>query len=393
MTDIVILDGARTPFGKYCGSLKDINAVDLGVVAADAAIKRSGLMPDQIDNVVLGHVLQTCRDSHLISRHVGIKAKIPFNASALTINRICGSGLEAVLTAARFLITGESNIALAGGAENMSQAPFLIRGARTGIPFGRGELEDSLWHGLRDGHIDMSMGHTAEKLARIYKISREEQDEFALRSHKAAAEASQKGWLMEEIIPVEVGGKNKRLFDSDEIIRADANMAALSKLPPAFYPDGSVTAGNASAITDGAAAVTLTTAKIAKNLGIKPLGRLVKWGVEGVDPTIMGTGPIVAINKILREAKVTLDKVDLIEINEAFAAQYLACEKNLKLDREKVNVNGGAIAIGHPLGASGARLLLSLLYELRRRGKRYGIASLCIGGGQGIAALVECLQA
>lgn len=393
MKDIVILNGARLPFGRYCGSLKDVSAVDLGALAARAAIARSGLAPEQIDNVVFGHALQTCRDSVLIARHVGFKAKIPSEATALTINRVCGSGLEAVLTGARFLITGESRVVLAGGAENMSESPHLIRGARTGISFGRGELEDSLWHALRDGYIDMAMGETAEKLAERYQITREQQDIFALRSHMAAAEATGSGRLAEEIVPVEVNGKQKRVFEIDETIRSDTSLAALSKLKPAFAANGTVTAGNSSPITDGAAAVTMTTMETARELGLKPLGRLVNWCVAGVDPVFMGIGPVAAINKLLGEASFALKDVDLIEINEAFAAQYLAVEKNLQLERDRVNVNGGAIAIGHPLAASGARMTVSILYELRRRNKRFGIVSLCIGGGQGIAALVECLQA
>lgn len=391
MKDVVIINGARTPFGGFGGSLKGISAIKLGVLAAQAAISRSDLIPGQIDNVVFGNVLHTCRDAHIFARHVGLGAEVPIEASALTVNRICGTGLEAILTAARFLLTGESRIVLAGGSENMSESPHIVRGARWGTPLGGGEFEDTLSLGLRDGYIDMAMGETAEKLAHKYNITREQQDEYALRSHLRAA-AHQSKALTEEIVPVMFNERKKQTLEYDEKVRPDANMSSLSVLKPAFEANGTVTAGNSSSISDGAAAVTVTTADVAKELGIRPLGRVLNWCTVGLEPTIMGLGPVFAIRKLLSQANLKLEDIDLFEINEAFAAQYLAVETELKLNREKVNVNGGAIAIGHPLAASGARITLSVLDELKRRGRPLGIVSSCIGGGQGIAALVECLQ-
>ena len=390
---IVILDGARTPFGSFMGSLRSLSATDLGVIAAKGALARSGVDPALVGHVVWGNVLHTSADATYISRHVGLKAGLPIESSALTLNRQCGSGLEAVLTGAKTIMAGETECVLAGGAENMSQAPYVLRGAREGWGLGQGKMEDYLWVALTDSYNNLGMALTAENLAAQYEICREEQDAFALRSQQRASAARASGRLGREIVPVEIKGKKgPTVIDQDEYIRADATLEKLAALAARFRENGTVTAGNASGLNDGAAAVVICTEELAAARGWKPLARLVAWATAGVDPAYMGIGPAPAIRLALQRAGLSLTDVDVIEINEAFAAQYLAVEKELGLDREKVNVNGGAIAIGHPLGASGARLLLTLMVELRERRARYGVASLCIGGGQGIAAIVENLR-
>ena len=388
--EIVILDGARTPFGEFCSSLKDVSATDLGVVAAKEAIKRSHVKPEQINHVVFGNALQTSADAIYLARHVGLKSGLPISTPAMTINRLCGSGLQAMVSGAQLLLLDEADFILAGGAENMSQAPHVIRGGRWGFNLGQGQLEDTLWSALTDPYCGCSMAITAENLAEKYKISRQEQDEYAHRSQKQAGLAWQKCWIKEEIAPVEIKGRKGEsiLVEKDEHMR-ETTLDGLAKLKPYFRKDGFVTAGNASGICDGAAAVVLTTKEKAEKSGLKYLGKILAWDYAGVDPSIMGIGPVYAIQKVLKKAGLKLDQIDLFEINEAFAAQYLAVEKELGLDRNKVNVNGGAIALGHPLAASGARLSLTLLYEMRRRKAKYGVASLCIGGGQGIAAVFE----
>lgn len=388
--DIVVLEGARTPFGTLGGQLKDTSATTLGEIAATGAIGRAGVAPEEIDAAVFGNVMQTSRGEMLLARHVALAAGLGISTPALTVNRVCGSGLEAVLTAARWLLLGEASVVLAGGAENMSLAPHVIRGARWGLKLGECPMEDSLWEAFVDTRAGITMALTAEKLAEEYGISREEQDVYALRSHYAARDARERGALGEEIVPVRRPADRKgvaTVFQEDEHIRPDTTLDALSKLKPRFKERGTVTAGNASGICDGAAALILTTQRHAQERGWNPLARLVSWAVVGVNPEVMGIGPAPAIRKALSKAGLPLESIDLFEINEAFAAEYLAVEKELDLDRTKVNVNGGAIAIGHPLGASGARLALTLLYELRRRQARYGITALCIGGGQGIAAV------
>jgi acetyl-CoA acetyltransferase family protein len=393
--DVVIIGGARTPFGKFLGSLKDIDSVELATVASKEAIKRARITPDRIDHVVFGNVIQTHKGSIYLARHIGLKSGVPISTPALTVNRLCGSGLQAIVYGAQLLLLGEATFVLAGGTENMSQAPYVLRGAREGfrLSFAGNEpvLQDALGDALVDTYHDTPMAITAENLAEKYHITRREVDEFALRSQMKARAAILEGRLKEEIVPMEIKDKKERIviFDTDEHPRMDTTLEGLMKLPPVFKKDGCVTAGNASGICDGAAAVVLTTADIAEKEGLTPLGRLVNWGLAGVDPDIMGIGPADATRIVLKKANLSLKDMDLIEINEAFAAQYLAVEKELGLDREKVNVNGGAIALGHPVGASGARLALTLLYELRRREARYGLASLCIGGGQGIAAIFE----
>ena len=381
--EIVVLSAARTPFGKFCGALKDLTATELGVAAARAAMARAGVSPEEIDHVVFGNVLQTSADAVYLARHTGLKSGVPVSAPALTVNRLCGSGFQAIISGAQLLLLGEADIVLAGGTENMSQAPHVIRGARWGIPLGEGRMEDSLWSALSDSYCKLNMAETAENLARRYGITREQADDFAYQSQMRAKAAQESGRLTEEIAPI------AGVLNGDEHPRPNTTRAGLAELKPAFQKDGVVTAGNASGITDGAASVVLTTAETANRRGLKPLARIVAWGVAGCDPEIMGIGPVPAVKVALERAGLALDQIDLFEINEAFACQYLAVEKVLGLDRKKVNVNGGAIAIGHPLGATGARLTATLIYELQRRPARYGVGGACIGGGQGIALIIE----
>ncbi len=388
MKEIVIVDGARTAMAEYNGQFSDISAIDLAVVAAKEALSRSGFAPEEIDHVVVGNALQTSGDAIYGARHVGLKAGVPKEVPALTVNRLCGSGIQSVVEAAQQIELGESKTVLAGGMENMSQAPFVVRGARRGLRLGQSPMEDSLMVALLDSYAGLYMAQTAENLARKYSISREEQDRFSMRSQKCAAEAVKAGRLQDEIVPVPVGKKGE-IVTSDDHIRPDTSMEGLAKLKPAFSKDGFVTAGNASGIVDGAAMLTVTTAGNAQARGKKPLGRIVSWGIAGCDPEIMGIGPVPSTKIALQKAGLKLDDIDLIEINEAFAGQTLAVMKELGIDEEKLNVNGGAIALGHPLAATGTRLLLTLLYELRRRKQRYGLATACIGGGQGIAMIVE----
>lgn len=387
-TDVYILEGARTPFGAFGGALKDTSATDLAVVAAKAAMERSEIEPDQVDQVFFGNVMQTSPDAIYLGRHVGLRSGVPEEVPALTLNRLCGSGTQAIISGAQAILLGEASTILAGGTENMSQAPFLVRGARWGLRLGSTEFHDYLWESLTDSFCNFDMAHTAENLANRYGITREQTDEYAVRSQRLAQRALERRHISEEIIPVTVQGRKGPVeVCADEHPRPDTTPEVLAKLKPYFTADGVVTAGNASGIVDGAAATVLTKRE---NLnGLRPLGRIVSWAVVGVEPSVMGIGPARAIPKALERAGLALNDVDLIEINEAFSAQYLAVEKDLGLDREKVNVNGGAIAIGHPLGASGTRLPLTLLRELRRRGGGIGVASACIGGGQGIALVVE----
>ena len=399
--EIVILNGARTPMtewvggragnGKPGGKLKDVSAIDLGVVAAKAALERSKVPADLLDHVIMGNALQTSADALYGARHVGLKAGVPIPVPALTVNRLCGSGIQSVITAAQLLQLGEASFVLAGGMENLSQAPFVIRGARSGIRLGQGALEDSLMSGLRDSYCGLFMAETSDKLARRYGISREEQDAFALRSITEGRRAIDSCLLSEEIVPVTPPGRDAKVVDKDDHCFEGATLEGLAKLPPAFGKESFVTAGNASGIVDGAAALVVTTARHAEKRDLEPIGRIVSWSVTGVDPDTMGIGPVPATRGALKQAGLSVDDVDLFEINEAFAGQYLAVEKELGNPREKTNVNGGAIALGHPLGATGTRLILTLLYELRRRGARTGVASACIGGGQGIAMVVESL--
>ncbi|MBI3091187.1 MAG: acetyl-CoA C-acetyltransferase [Candidatus Tectomicrobia bacterium] len=391
-SDVVILGGVRTAFGKFCGALKDHTATDLGVIAAQAALQRSGVAPAEIGHVIFGNVIQSSRDAAYLARHVGLRCGVPIETPAVTVNRLCGSGFEAVVQGAHRLLLGEADFVLAGGAENMTQTPFVVRGARTGIGLGQGKLEDALWDGLNDYYPNLPMAITAENLAQRYGITREEVDTFAYTSQQRAAAAIKAGFLKEEIVPVEVKSRSGPVsFEVDEHPRPETALAGLAKLAPVFKKDGVITAGTASGINDGGGAMVLTTAKIAAERGLSPLGRLVSWGVAGCDPTIMGIGPAPASKQALGRAGMRLGEMDLIEVNEAFSPQYLAVEKELGLNRQITNVNGGAIALGHPLAATGARLTLTILYELRRRQKRFGLATACIGGGQGIALVLEAL--
>src|SRR5213594_2003739 len=390
MKDIVLIDGARTPFGTFGGALRDTSATELGVIAAKAALERSKVDPKRIDQIIFGNVLQTSGDAVYLARHIGLKSGIPKEAPALTVNRLCGSGLQAILLAAQEIQLGQAEFVLAGGAENMSMAPHQIRGARWGLPLGEQKLEDYLWVALVDSYNGLGMANTAENLGRKYGIARDAADEFAERSHRLAAKAREDCRFSKEIVPVEVKQKKATIVvDKDEHIRPDTTREGLAKLIARFEKDGTVTAGNASGINDGAAAMVVTSSEAAAKAGLTPIARVVSGGVCGVDPDIMGIGPAPSSRQALERAGLKVSDMDLVEINEAFATQYLAVEKDLGLDRDKTNVNGGAIALGHPLGASGARLLLTLAYELRERGGKYGLASLCIGGGQGIAAIVE----
>ncbi len=388
--EVFVVEGARTPYGDFGGAFKDTSAIDLGVVAARGALERSSFNPEDIDEIIFGNVIQTSADAIYMARHVGLKVGLPQEVPALTVNRLCGSGLQAVVSGAQLMLLGEADIVLAGGSENMSQAPYVVRGARWGLRMGSTEFQDYLWEALKDPFCGCDMANTAENLADQYGISREEVDDYALRSQQATKAAQEKCYFSAEIVPVEVETRKGRVeVRVDEHPRPETTLEALTKLPPVFRKNGVVTAGNASGIVDGAGAVVLATSDAVGDR--QPIGRIVSWSVVGVDPSIMGIGPAKAIPVALRKAGLSLDEIDLFEINEAFSAQYLAVERELELDREKVNVNGGGIAIGHPLGATGARLTLTLLYELRRRGQRFGVASACIGGGQGIAVVFEAL--
>jgi acetyl-CoA acetyltransferase family protein len=394
--DIAIVSGARTPFGRYCGKLKDFTAQELGAIAAKGAIERAGVKPEEFDHAVFGNAQQTSGDALYGARHVGLRAGLPVETPALTVNRLCGSGMQAIVNAAHMIMTDEASVVLAGGMEAMSQAPFVIRG-RDGFTLAPGgKLEDSLMVALLDSYCNLYMANTAELYGSQHGITREMQDEFALRSQKCADDAYKAGRIEEELVPVPLknskGEATGESLTEDDHRRPQTTMEGLAKLKPAFGKNGTVTAGNASGIVDGGAAVVLMSLEDAGKRGIQPLGRIVSWGIAGVDPKIMGSGPVPASKIALQKAGMTLDHIDLIEVNEAFAAQYLAVEKELGLDREKVNVNGGAIALGHPLGATGTRLVITLLYELRRRKKKYGLATACIGGGQGIAIVVESLN-
>ncbi len=390
--DIFVVHGARTPFGAFGGAFKDVSAIELGAVAARGAMERSGVDPGAVEQVVVGNVIQTSPDAVYMARHVGLRAGVPVEAPALTVNRLCGSGLQAMISGAQAMMLGEAGVVLAGGTENMSQAPFQSYGARWGLRLGNAQLTDYLWEALTDTYAGCDMANTAENLAEQYGISREDVDEYALRSQQETKRAQEQCYFSSEIVPVPV--KTRRgevLIERDEHPRPDTTRDALARLPPAFRDNGVVTAGNASGIVDGAAAVVLATED--RLNGMLPLGKIVSWATVGVDPKIMGIGPARAIPLALERAGLTLDDLDLIEVNEAFAPQYVAVERELGLDRSRTNVNGGAIAIGHPLGASGTRIGLHLLLELRRRGGRYGVASACIGGGQGIAVLFESVPA
>ena len=390
--EVYIVGGARTPMTGYVGALKDLSAIDLGAIASRGAFERTGVNPESVEHVVFGNVLQTSSDAIYCARHIGLKSGVPLDVPALTVNRLCGSGIQAAVSGAQMIQLGEAGVVLTGGVESMSQAPHVIRGLRTGLKLGQGKLEDYLWESLFDPYAGCAMAGTAENCAAQYGVSRDEQDCYALRSQQLAAKAWNEGRLVEEVVPVEIKTrKGVQLIDRDDHLRPETTAEVLAKLPPAFKKDGTVTAGNASGIVDGGAALILASREAVDRHQLKPIGLLIAWGITGVEPTLMGMGPAPATRKALAAANLSLADIDLVEVNEAFAGQYLAVEKELGLDRDRVNVNGGAIALGHPLGASGTRLMLTLLLELRRRGKKRGLATACIGGGQGIAAIVEAL--
>jgi len=389
--EIWIVGAKRTAFGTFGGTLKDLTATDLAVDAAKAAMAQGNVDPATIEQVVFGNVQQTSADSIYLARHVGLRAGAPIAAAAVTVNRLCGSGFQAIINGAEQILLGESEVVLVGGTESMSQAPHVIRGARWGLPFGKEQkLGDTLWDALTDSYTGMPMAITAENLAEQYKISRQECDEYALRSQKAWAAANEAGRFKEEIVAVEVKTKKGPVqFAVDEHPRPQTTIEGLAKLPPVFKKDGVVTAGNASGICDGAAALVICSKEAGQKYGWKPLAKITQWAFTGCDPKIMGIGPAPAIRRAIDRSGHKIGDFDLVEVNEAFAPQYLAVEKELGLDRERTNVDGGAIALGHPLGASGARITAHLVYELRRRGKKLAIGSACIGGGQGIAIVVE----
>jgi acetyl-CoA acetyltransferase family protein len=388
--EVFVVGGARTPMIDYVGALKDVSALELGAIAARGAFGKTGVKPEWVDHAVIGNVLQTSSDAIYGARHVALKAGVPVEVPALTVNRLCGSGIQAAISGAQMIQLGEASLVLSGGIESMSQAPHVIRGLRSGLKLGQGKLEDSLWEALLDPYCGCTMAMTAENCAARYGIAREDQDCYALRSQQLAAKAWKEGRFVEEVVPVEIQTrKGVQVVDRDDHLRPDTTIEILAKLAPAFKKDGTVTAGNASGIVDGGAALLLASRAAVERHGLKPIGRLVDWAATGVEPALMGMGPVPATRKALERAALSLDEIDLIEVNEAFAGQYLAVEKELGLNRDRVNVNGGAIALGHPLGMSGTRLLLTVLLELRRRGKKRGLATACIGGGQGIAAIVE----
>ncbi|MBP2073360.1 acetyl-CoA C-acetyltransferase [Thermoanaerobacterium butyriciformans] len=391
MKEVVIASGVRTAIGKFGGTLLNVPAVDLGAVVIKEALKRANVKPEDVSEVIMGNVLQAGLGQNP-ARQAEIKAGIPVEVPAMTVNMVCGSGLRAVTLAAQAVMLGDADIVVAGGMENMSRAPYVLNDARFGYRMNNGQLVDEMvYDGLTDVFNQYHMGITAENVAEKYNITREEQDEFAYRSQKLAAEAISSGKFEDEIVPVTIPQKkgDPIEFKIDEHVRANTTIEALAKLKPAFKKDGTVTAGNASGINDAAAAVVVMSKEKAEELGIKPLATIKSFGYAGVDPSIMGIGPVYATRKALEKANLTVDDLDLIEANEAFAAQSLAVAKELKFNIDKVNVNGGAIALGHPIGASGCRILVTLLYEMQKRNSHIGLATLCIGGGMGIAMVVE----
>jgi acetyl-CoA C-acetyltransferase len=389
VTEVVISSAARTAVGRYGGSLKDQPPTDLGALAARTALERSGLQPDQVDQVVFGNVIHSAPEDMYMARVVAIKAGIPQEVPAFTVNRLCGTGVQAIVSAAQSIATGDADVAIAGGAESMSRGPYWMPHARWGARMGETKMVDPVVGGLTDPFNDIHMGVTAENLAESHSISREEQDEFSVESHRRAARAQEEGVFDEEIVPVELRSKKGTAeFTKDEHVRPDATIETMAKLKPVFKPDGTVTAGNASGMNDAGAAVVLMSAEKAEELGAPVRGRILSYSYCGVDPKVMGIGPVPAVRKVMERAGKSIDEVDVIELNEAFAAQSLAVIKDLGLDREKVNPNGGAIALGHPIAATGAVITTKILYEMERKGQDLGLVTLCIGGGQGIAMLI-----
>lgn len=391
MVEVVIASAVRTPVGAFGGSLKDIPAVDLGALVIKEAVKRAGIKPEAVDEVLMGNVVQAGLGQN-VARQCTLKAGLPEEVPAMTINMVCGSGLRTVSLAAQLIIAGDADVVVAGGTENMSQGPYVLKNARWGQRMGDGKLIDSMVNdALTDAFSGVHMGITAENIAEKWGITREDQDKFALNSQNKAEAAIKSGRFVDEIVSVEIPQRKgePKIFDTDEFPRFGTTIEALSKLRPAFKKDGTVTAGNASGINDGAAALVIMSAAKAKELGVKPIAKILSYGSKGLDPSIMGYGPFHATKRALDKINMKVEELDLIESNEAFAAQSIAVARDLKFDMNKVNVNGGAIAIGHPVGASGARILVSLLYEMEKRDAKKGLATLCIGGGMGTALVVE----
>jgi len=391
--EVVVLSGVRTPVGKYGGSLKDIPPTALGEAVVRESIKRSGVSPEEVEHVVFGNVIHTEAKDMYLSRVAAVRAGVPVSTPALTLNRLCGSGLQAIISAAQVIRLGEATVAVAGGAENMSRAPYWLGGMRWGQRMGDGAAIDAMVGALTDPFDTVHMGITAENVAGKWNINREDQDSLAVESHRRALDAISKSKFKEQIVPIEVGTKSKpRLFEVDESPRPEATSENLAKLKPAFDKSGTVTPGNASSISDGAAAVVLMEKNAAADRKLKPLGRLVGATVAGVEPKYMGIGPVPAVGALLKKTGLTIDDIDVFEVNEAFAAQTLAVMRDLGLPSHKTNPNGSGISLGHPIGATGAILTVKLLYELRRIGGRYGLVTMCIGGGQGIAAIFEAMN-
>ncbi|MDV2582736.1 acetyl-CoA C-acetyltransferase [Alkalibacillus haloalkaliphilus] len=391
MEKVYLIDGARTPFTAFGGSFVNTDAVELGTATAKAALERSNVQANDVDHIIYGNVIHSGKNAAYLARHIGLYSGVPQEVPALTLNRLCGSGLQSVVTSAQHIKLGEAGIVLAGGSDNMSQSPFSNFKQRfNGVKMGNMQFDDMLQATLTDQYTGNGMGMTAEKLADIHNLSREEQDAYSVQSHERATRAVEYGYFEEEIAPVTVKTRKGEIeVAKDEHIKPDSTLETLGKLKPVFKQDGTVTAANSSGINDGAASVVVAGEEAVSNHGLTPMAEIKSWSVAGVDPTIMGIGPVPAIKQALERANLSIEEMDLVEVNEAFAAQYLAVEKELGLDRDKTNVNGGAIALGHPVGASGTRVLLSAAYELKRREGRYAVVSLCIGGGQGIAMVIE----
>lgn len=386
-----LIEGARTAFGSFGGSLREVSDIDLGVAVTQEALKRSGVPASEIEEIIFGNIIHTSTSSAYLARHIGLRSGMTESSAALTLNRLCGSSMQSIVSAAQTIALGDAQVIVAGGTENMSLSPHVLRGTRFGSPNKAPIVDDMLWGTLTDSYIGCGMGITAENLAVKYSISRKEQDQFSLKSHEKAFAARASGRFAEEIVPIKLKGRRSEeiLFDQDEHIREGATLEGFAKLKPAFQKDGTVTPGNASGINDGAAAVLLASTEYVEEHQLQPLVKIVSWGVAGVDPSIMGIGPVPASKKALEKAGLTLADIGLFEFNEAFAAQALSVVKELGIDEEKVNVNGGAIALGHPVGASGSRITYSLALEMKKRQVKYGLASLCIGGGQGIAIILQ----
>ena len=391
--DVFILSAKRTAFGTFGGALKKYSATDLAVFAAEEALTQANIERSAVDHVIVGNVMQTSADAIYLARHVGLRCGLPEDVPALTVNRLCGSGFQALVSGAEQILTNQADVVLTGGSESMSQSPHIVRGARWGIPLGKSELEDSLWSALTDSYTGMPMAITAENMAEQYQISQEEVDAYAIQSQDRFGEAQAKGYLDAEIVPIEMQKRKETVsFAKDEHNRPGTTMENLQKLPKVFKKDGVIHAGNASGICDGAAALVLASGAFVESHALKPLAKITGWGVSGCDPKIMGIGPVPATKRLLERTQTHLDDYQLIDVNEAFAPQVLAVQKELGISNERLNVNGGAIAVGHPLGASGARITAHLVHELHRRGDRSALGAACIGGGQGIALSIETVR-